>query len=263
MATTQTTNQAPPANVNRPKVTKKPVIVAKDVTKTFTIGKEAYKVLHGLSATVYVGEFAIIYGPSGSGKSTFLNTLIGLENPTSGEIFIDGIEIDKMTEDQRAELRATRFGVVSQSPIWIKALTVLENVAMPLLIQNVPESRAFARAKEVLEMAGLPEKLKNKPTELSGGQQQRVNFARSLVNDPHILVLDEPTGNLDTKSSDQVLGLLNELNRRRERTILMITHNLEYLELADKTIMIRDGQITNITEQIAKPFVPHKTYATD
>lgn len=263
MPTTPTTAASPTTYAKRPAASKKPVIVAKDVTKIFTIGKEQYKVLHGLSVTVYVGEFTIIYGPSGSGKSTFLNTLIGLEKPTGGEIFIDGIEIDKMTEDQRAELRATRFGVVSQSPIWVKALSVLENVAMPLLIQNVPEARAFARAKEVLEMVGLPEKYKNKPTELSGGQQQRVNFARSLVNDPHILVLDEPTGNLDTKSSDQVLWLLNELNRRRERTILMITHNLEYLELADKTIMIRDGLITNITEQIAKPFVPHKTYATD
>ncbi len=249
--------------VSTPAGVKKPVIVAKNVEKIFTYGKETYEVLHGLSTTVYAGEFAIIYGPSGSGKSTFLNTLIGLERPTKGEVYIDGIEIDKMSDDQRAELRATRFGVVSQSPIWVKALTVLENVAMPLLIQNVPEARAFQRAKEVLEMVGLPEKVKNKPAELSGGQQQRVNFARSLVNDPHILVLDEPTGNLDSKSADQVLGLLAELNKRRERTILMITHNLEYLELADRKIMIRDGLITEDTAQTAKVFVPHKAYETD
>lgn len=225
------------------------MIVAKNVTKDFVIGKEPYHALRGLSATIYESEFAIIYGPSGSGKSTFVNTLIGLERPTAGEIWVDGIEIDKMSEDQRADLRAKRFGVVSQQPIWIKALTVLENVAMPLLIANVPEKLAYQKATEIVTLVGLIDWAKHKPTELSGGQQQRINFARSLVNDPHILVLDEPTGNLDSSASDMVLKLLQDLNRQRKRTILMITHNLEYLPLADRTIMIRDGLITKITEQ--------------
>jgi putative ABC transport system ATP-binding protein len=232
--------------------TRRPMIVAKNVTKEFMIGKEPYHALRGLSATIYEAEFAIIYGPSGSGKSTFVNTLIGLEKPTTGEVWVDGIEIDKMTEDQRADLRAKRFGVVSQTPIWIKALTTLENVAMPLLIANVKEKLAYQRATETLTIVGLLDWAKHKPTELSGGQQQRVSFARSLVNDPHILVLDEPTGNLDSASSDQVLKLLQDLNRQRKRTILMITHNLDYLPLADRTIMIRDGQITEIKEQEGK-----------
>lgn len=237
---------------------RRPMIVAKDVKKEFMIGKEPYHALKGVSATVYEAEFAIIYGPSGSGKSTLLNTLIGLERPTSGEIWVDGIEIDKMTEDQRADLRANHFGVVSQQPIWIKALTVLENVMMPLLIANVAESAAKQKAIEVITQVGLLDWAKHKPTELSGGQQQRVNFARSLVSDPHILVLDEPTGNLDSIASDMVLSLLQDLNRQRKRTIVMITHNLEYLPLADRTIMVRDGLITKILEQEGKKLVQGK-----
>jgi putative ABC transport system ATP-binding protein len=234
------------------------MIAAKNVTKEFMIGKEPYHALKGLTATIYEAEFAIIYGPSGSGKSTFLNTLIGLERPSTGEIWVDGIEIDKMSEDQRADLRAHHFGVVSQQPIWIKALTVMENVMMPLLIANVPEKVAKEKAVEVITQVGLIDWAKHKPTELSGGQQQRVNFARSLVNDPHILVLDEPTGNLDSIASDMVLSLLQDLNRQRKRTIVMITHNLEYLPLADRTIMIRDGLITKITEQEGKMLVKGK-----
>jgi len=234
------------------KKVRRPVLVAKDVKKEFMIGKEPYHALRGLTATIYEAEFAIIYGPSGSGKSTFLNTLIGLERPTSGQIWVDDIEIDQMSEDQRAEIRLKRFGVVSQTPIWVKALTVWENVAMPLLIANVPDKVAMERAKVVLDQIGLFEWAKHKPTELSGGQQQRVNFARSLVNDPHILVLDEPTGNLDTKSSNEVLTLLHQLNQERNRTVIMITHNLEYLPMADRTIMIRDGLIDKIQEN-AKP----------
>ena len=247
----------PPVEKKR-KETRRPMIVAKDVKKEFMIGKEPYHALKGVSATVYEAEFAIIYGPSGSGKSTLLNTLIGLERPTSGEIWVDGIEIDKMTEDQRADLRANHFGVVSQQPIWIKALTVMENVMMPLLIANVPESAAKQKAIEVITQVGLLDWAKHKPTELSGGQQQRINFARSLVSDPHILVLDEPTGNLDSIASDMVLTLLQELNRQRKRTIVMITHNLEYLPLADRTIMVRDGLITKILEQEGKKLVQGK-----
>lgn len=237
---------------------RRPMIAAKNVTKEFMIGKEPYHALKGLTATIYEAEFAIIYGPSGSGKSTFLNTLIGLERPTTGEIWVDGIEIDKMSEDQRADLRANHFGVVSQQPIWIKALSVLENVMMPLLIANVSEKVAKQKAIDVITQVGLLDWAKHKPTELSGGQQQRINFARSLVGDPHILVLDEPTGNLDSIASDMVLTLLQELNRQRKRTIVMITHNLEYLPLADRTIMIRDGQITKISEQIGKALIKGK-----
>lgn len=227
---------------------KRAVIIAKDVKKFFMMGKEPYQAVRGVSAMIYDAEFAIIYGPSGSGKSTFLNMVIGLERPTSGEVWVDGIEIDKMNDDQRAQLRATHIGVVSQQPIWVKALTALENVAMPLLIANVKEKEAYRRAKEAINQVGLLDWIKHKPTELSGGQQQRINLARGLVNNPHILVLDEPTGNLDTQSALQVLSLLQDLNKQHKRTIIMVTHNLDYLPLADRTIMIRDGVVEKITE---------------
>jgi len=226
-----------------------PLIEAKDVKKDFHVGGELSPVLHGMSATIFHSEFVIIYGPSGSGKSTFLNTLIGLERPTSGEVWVDGIRIDTLSDDQRAGLRAAKFGVVSQQPIWIKAMTVRENVALPKLILNASDAEAYKAADVALFRVGLSSHMKHKPTELSGGQQQRVNFARSLVNDPPILILDEPTGNLDSKSAQQVIDLLMQMNQEHERTIIMITHNLEYLPLADRTIQVRDGLIDKITEK--------------
>ncbi len=226
---------------------RKPVIVAEDVTKQFTVGREPYQVLCGVSLTIFEGEFIIMYGPSGSGKSTFLNTIIGLEPPTSGKIFIDGIEIDSLSDDERAELRVKRIGLVSQAPIWVKALSVLENIAMPLLIANASDHVAFTKATEKLAEIDLLNWAKHKPTELSGGQQQRVNLARALVNDPRIIFLDEPTGNLDSHSAEQVLNLLMKLNKEERRTLIMVTHNLEYLPLADRTVMIRDGKVEKIT----------------
>lgn len=228
------------------------MLVATKVTKDFLVGREPYHAIRGMSATIADGEFVIIHGPSGSGKSTLLNLLIGLESPSTGQIWVDNIEIEKMTDDQRAHLRAQKFGVVAQQPIWVKALTVLENVAMPLLIANVHEHEAFQRAREMLKRIGLIDWARHKPTELSGGQQQRVNLARALINEPHIVVLDEPTGNLDSTSAFQVLELLEQLRTQQQRTILMVTHNLEYLPLATHLLQIRDGLIEKDTLQTPK-----------
>lgn len=222
------------------------IIVAKNVKKSFLIGREPYQALRGVTTDINDGDFAIIAGPSGSGKSTFLNTIIGLERPTEGKIWVDNIEIDQMSDDQRAELRVKLIGVVSQQPIWIKSLTIVENVAMPLLIANYPEHEAYDRATKAITQVGLIEWAKHRPTELSGGQQQRINLARGLVNDPRILVLDEPTGNLDSASAMQVLTLLMNLNQQRRRTIIMVTHNTEYLPLANRIIRIRDGLVAKI-----------------
>lgn len=227
---------------------KRPIIVAEGVKKSFLIGKEPYQALRGASAKIYDGEFAIIAGPSGSGKSTFLNTVIGLERPSEGKIWIDNIEIDQMNDDQRAELRVKLIGVVSQQPIWVKSLTIVENVAMPLLIANYSESEAYQRAVQAITLVGLIKWAKHRPTELSGGQQQRINLARGLVNDPRILVLDEPTGNLDSTSATQVLTLLMDLNQQKRRTIIMVTHNMDYLVLADRIVRIRDGVVSKIEE---------------
>lgn len=240
---------APPAKTS---TKRRPMLVAKGVVKDFMVGHEPYHAVRGISTEIFDGEFVIIFGPSGSGKSTFLNMLIGLEPPTSGQVWVDGIEIDKMSDDQRGELRATKFGVVAQQPIWVKALTVRENTAMPLIILNAREHDAFVKADVALYRVGLSSHMLHKPTELSGGQQQRVNLARALVNNPQILVLDEPTGNLDSKSSFQVLDLLEQMNKERRRTILMVTHNMEYLPLADHLIEIHDGKIFRDTPQTSK-----------
>lgn len=227
---------------------RKPIIVAENVHKEFMIGNQPYAALRGATATMLDGEFVIISGPSGSGKSTFLNTIIGLEPPSKGKIIVDGVQIDQMSEDQRAEMRVKLIGVVSQQAIWVKALTIVENVAMPLLIANYSERDALERATQAITQVGLIEWAKHKPTELSGGQQQRINLARALVNNPRVIVLDEPTGNLDSQSALQVLELLMDLNQKRQRTIVMVTHNLEYLPLANRIIRIRDGVVASVEE---------------
>ncbi len=211
------------------------------VLKSFQIGAEYYQALRGISIEVKEHDFTIIYGPSGSGKSTLLNILLGLERPTSGAVWVTDQRIDTMNDDQRATMRAHHFGVVYQQPVWIKALTVLENVALPLLISGTKESAAHKRAMTALEEVEMERYQYHRPTEISGGQQQRVSLARALVNDPKILILDEPTGNLDTHTSDTVLALLQRLNIKELRTIIMVTHNLIYLPYANRQIMIQDG----------------------
>lgn len=228
-------------------------VETQELKKSFVVGKEPYPALRGISVQIYDGNFTIIYGPSGSGKSTLLNCIIGLEPPTSGKIWVAGQRIDLMTEDERAEMRAAKFGVVSQQPIWIKALTVLENVALPLLLQGVDKKEAKERSLASLQNVGMESLAKHKPVEISGGQQQRVSLARALVHNPQVLILDEPTGNLDTHSSDQVLQLLHSLNKDFQRTIIMVTHNLVYLPYANQTIALTDGlinEIKNATGQI-------------
>lgn len=221
----------------------KEVIVTEDVTKVFDLGKTQYRALRGATTTIYEGDFTILYGASGSGKSTLLHNIIGLERPTGGKIIVNGKRIDLMRGDDRAEFRTRNFGVVYQQPIWIKSLTIEENVAMPLLISGEDNNEAIKKAKSALDKVGMNTHVGHKPTEISGGQQQRVGLARALINDPKILVLDEPTGNLDTHAADEVMQMLAHLNADKKRTILMVTHNLVYLPYANRTIMMQDGKV--------------------
>lgn len=225
-------------------------IQTEGLSKSFVIGKEPYPVLNNISIEIFRGDFTIIYGPSGSGKSTLLNCLLGLEPPSSGKIWVGGERIDSMTEDERSEMRAVKFGVVYQQPIWVKSLSVLENVALPLLIAGVEEKNAYKRAASALNVAGIEKLKRHRPTEISGGQQQRASLARALVHNPHVVVLDEPTGNLDSHSADEVMMLLQELNRGHDRTIIMVTHNLSYLPYANRTICIKDGKVDKVTTNI-------------
>lgn len=203
------------------------------------------QILKNVSFEIDATDFVIIYGPSGSGKSTVLNHLVGLEVPDKGKIVIRGNDLTRMDDEQRAVFRAQKFGMVYQVWYWTKSLSVVENVALPLYIQGDSRSSANKKALSVLEELGLDKYANKNPLQLSGGEQQRVALARALVNNPWIIVADEPTGNLDTHNSDLVMQTFQKLNVRNKRTIIMVTHNLVYLPMATKTIAIKDGEVVS------------------
>ncbi len=204
-------------------------------------GKVEVKALNGVNASIGQGEFVAIMGPSGGGKSTFLNLVGMLDTPTSGEIYINGIDVTKMNSSTRAEYRLKHIGFVFQFFNLFNELTAVENVMFPMMLDKQPNYKD--RAKELLDLVGLGDRLRHLPSELSGGQQQRVTIARSLANDPKILLADEPTGNLDTKSSTEIIELFRKLNQERGQTIVMVTHSPEIGRMADRIIHFRDGKI--------------------
>jgi putative ABC transport system ATP-binding protein len=238
------------------------IIETSGLEKSFVVGERRFPVLNGINVRIVEGDFLVIYGPSGSGKSTLLNCLIGLEPITLGKVWVGKHRLDLLDEDERSHLRNTFFGVVYQQQIWVKALSVVENVALPLMIGGDSRAAATRRAMTHLREVGMERYANRKPTEISGGEQQRVGLARALLSDPRVLILDEPTGNLDTHAADQVLLLLQRLNRSKGMTVIMVTHNMAYLPLASRTIRLRDGMIekeeqgTNmLAENLRRPAV--------
>ncbi len=225
---------------------RKPVIKVKNLYKSFKVGKGTVEVLKGLDFEIYSGEFVVIFGPSGCGKSTLLNTIVGLEVPTSGKVYIRNTDIYALESDKRAEFRQKKFGIVQQQSNWIKSLNVAENVALPLSIAGHSFRKSVNRARKLLHLFRLEEFEKNAPAELSGGQQQRVSVVRALVSNPWILVTDEPTGNLDTVSANDLMYVLQYLNSESKRTVIMVTHNPAYESYATKVIKMEDGRITSI-----------------
>lgn len=225
-------------------MTHETIIKIENVKKEFDLGKNKFEALKGVSLEIEATDFAIIYGPSGCGKSTLLNIITGLERPTSGKVMVRSNDIYQMSENDRSRFRAAKFGIVFQQPLWVKSLNLLHNVAMPLLIDGEREHRALERAGEILKEVGMLEYSKNKLAEMSGGQQQKAGIARALIHNPWILVADEPTGNLDTHSSDEVIQLFQRLNTLHKRTIIMVTHNLIYLPIASKKIAMTDGLVS-------------------
>jgi putative ABC transport system ATP-binding protein len=226
-----------------------PVIKVKGLKKVFKTeeGKET-TVLQGIDLDIAPNDFCIIYGPSGSGKSTLLHHFIGLELPTEGQVIINGTDLTKMNEEERAVFRAKNFGMVYQFWYWAKSLNVLDNVALPLLIAGIEEKKARAEAMKRLEEIEMTKFAFKKPTSLSGGEQQKIGLARALVNDPAIIIADEPTGNLDAHSADTIISILQDLNVLKKRAIVMVTHNLVYLPIATKKVAVRDGQIISTEE---------------
>ncbi len=222
------------------------IIELKKVWKTYYMGKVSLDVLKGIDLTINKGEFVVIVGPSGSGKSTMMNQVGVLDVPTSGTINLKGTDISTLSESDLAQLRGKTIGFVFQQFNLIPTLTALENVILPTIFQNVSEKERLERAEELLRMVDLEERMNHKPNELSGGQQQRVAIARSLVNDPEIILADEPTGNLDSKSGQQVMDFLAKLHTQKHKTIILVTHDLELVRYAQKVVYLKDGEIVRI-----------------
>ncbi|MEM3839228.1 MAG: ABC transporter ATP-binding protein [Candidatus Micrarchaeaceae archaeon] len=218
-------------------------VQVKKVEKLYRAGDITVKALDGISFSLRRGEFAAIVGPSGSGKSTLMNLLGTIDKPTSGEIYIDGIPTSKMNGDQLAQFRNQKLGFIFQAYNLIVGLDAEKNAELPLMINSVPEEERRQRAEKLLSSLGLAARLRQKPIQLSGGEQQRVAIARALINNPALVLADEPTGNLDTKAGDGVIRLLNSISKERKVTIIMVTHNLDIVKHCDRVIHIRDGKI--------------------
>jgi putative ABC transport system ATP-binding protein len=220
------------------------VIEVTDITKSYGEGENAFQALKGVSFSITDGEFVAIMGPSGSGKSTLMHILGCLDTPTSGTYLLDGRDVSSMSDDELADIRKDKIGFVFQSFNLLSRTTVLRNVMLPLVYAGVAEHERHERAGIALSSAGLPEThFDHLSNQLSGGQIQRVAIARTLVNDPTLILADEPTGNLDSKTGDLVLGTFQKLNREHGRTIVLITHEPEVAEHAGRIIVVRDGKI--------------------
>jgi putative ABC transport system ATP-binding protein len=220
------------------------VVNAQNLTKVYKMGDVEVHALRGLSIQISKGEVVSIMGPSGSGKSTLMNIIGCLDKPTSGDYFLDGEKVSELNDDQLATIRNRKVGFVFQNFNLLPRASALANVELPLRYSHNGGKR-HQRAKEALEAVGLGDRISHQPNELSGGQQQRVAIARALVNNPAIVIADEPTGNLDTKSGDEIMDLLLKLNQENSTTLIIVTHDPEVAELTQRVVSIRDGEVEN------------------
>lgn len=229
-----------------------PVIQVRDLYKIYRVGDTKVRALNGVDFTIYKGEFCSIVGASGSGKSTLLNMLAGLEKPTRGEIVIAGEHMEQKSENQLVRFRREHIGFIFQSFNLMATMNAVENVALPLTFQGVDKKTRTAKADRVLNLVGLKKYKKHRPTQMSGGQQQRVGVARALVVDPEIIFADEPTGNLDSNTSREVMELMQKIVREKNQTLVMVTHDNYLAGFADRIFHIRDGKIVAIDENTKK-----------
>ena len=226
----------------------KPVIQVKDLYKIYMIGTNKVRALNGVDFSIRKGEFCCIVGTSGSGKSTLLNMMAGLEKPTKGQIIIAGEHIEKKNESQLVNFRQAHVGFIFQSYNLMQNMTAIENVAMPLTFQGVSKAEREARAIKMLKLVGLKKYMKHRPGQMSGGQQQRVGIARALVVNPEIVFADEPTGNLDSNTTMEVLKLIQKISHEQNQTMVMVTHDNHLASFGDRIIHISDGKILKIED---------------
>ena len=229
-----------------------PVICVKDLYKIYRVGESKVRALNGVDFTIYKGEFCAIVGTSGSGKSTLLNMLAGLEKPTKGEIVIAGEHIENKTENQLVRFRREHIGFIFQSFNLLSTMTALENVALPLTFQGVDKAKRLKKASALLDLVKLGKYKNHRPTQMSGGQQQRVGVARALVVDPEIIFADEPTGNLDSNTSREVMELMQQVVHEKQQTLVMVTHDNHLASFADRIFHIIDGKIVRIDDMTGK-----------
>jgi len=213
------------------------------VTKDYKLGKTIVRALRGVDLQISSGEVVAIMGPSGSGKSTLMHILGALDTPTKGTARIDGADLESLKEGQLVALRGKKVGFVFQTFNLVQTLSALQNVELPMIFQGVPAGERRRRARSLLERVGLGDRIRHKPNELSGGERQRVAVARALANDPEIVLADEPTGNLDTESGSAILALLKGLSVQDRKTVILVTHDPEAAEIADRVIRLRDGHV--------------------
>lgn len=222
------------------------IVRLENVGKIYTMDKVQVPALRGISFEIYKREFISVMGPSGSGKSTVMNLIGCLDRPTSGAVYIDGKNVSRLSENKLAEMRRKKVGFIFQQFNLIPRLNALENVELPMWFAGVTREKRSRQATELLRAVGLEHRLKHRPTELSGGERQRVAVARALANSPEIILADEPTGNLDSKSGEEIIALLQRLNEEEGKTVVIVTHELEFGRKAQRMIMLRDGLIERI-----------------
>ena len=222
------------------------VVRVKSVTKTFKLGKINVQALKGVDLAISKGDYISIMGPSGSGKSTLFNMIGGLDKPSSGKVFIDEVDIAQLDAYELAWLRCRKIGYIFQTFNIIQVMTALENVTLPMVFAGLNNDAAVEKGMQLLDLVGLGDRFSHKPFELSGGQQQRVAVARALANDPAIILADEPTGNLDLTTGEEIIALLKRLSQERGVTVISATHDFKMLNVSDRVIWIRDGRVDKI-----------------
>jgi putative ABC transport system ATP-binding protein len=225
------------------------IVRVSNVTKTFQLGKLDVQALKGIDLEIAAGDYISIMGPSGSGKSTLFNMIGGLDKPTTGKVFIDEVDIAQLDAYELAWLRCRKIGYIFQTFNIIQVMTALENVTLPMIFGGMNNDSAVDKGMHLLELVGLADRFQHKPFELSGGQQQRVAVARALANDPAIILADEPTGNLDLNTGEEIIALLKRLSQDREVTVISATHDIKMLNVSDQVVWIRDGRVDKIEDR--------------